>query len=357
MGLPSINITFRQQGITAVQRGERGVVALVLQDQSAVEAFEVTAINDIPDGLSERNKDLLEKTLIGYVTPPRKVVVYVVAESEEGADYSDAQAYLETVAFDYVAVPGITSSEANSFATWVKGLRENHNKKVVAVLPNTNADHEGIVNFTTDDIWTEEGRYDTSEYTGRIAGLLAGTPLTIASTFAPLPEVIDCERLTNEELDEAIDNGEFVIFNDGEKVKVGRGVNSLVTTTQEKTESFKKIKIVAAMDLMYHDIKRTAEDHYLGKYSNSYDNKILLMVAIQGYLEGLELDGVLEAGTTDVFIDVERQLNYLKSIGYPGIDEMNEQEVKNANTRDQVFLGAQIKILDAIEEITLAIEF
>lgn len=351
MKLPSINITFREEGVTAVQRGERGIVALILKDDVPIKTFEVLTSSDIPKTLSEFNQDQIKKTLLGYRTPPRKVVCYVVNE-EEG--YEDAKDYLETIKWDYLAVPEIEQSEIEDFATWIKELRDNKEKKVKAVLPHTPADHEGIINFTTDEILTEDKEYTTAEYCARIAGLIAGTPLTIASTFAPLPEVLDCEKKTRDELDGAIENGEFVIFNDGEKVKVGRGVNSLVTTGEGKQDSFKKIKIVEAMDLIHDDIKRTAEDNYLGKYPNSYDNKCLLIVAIQGYLEGLELDGVLEQNTSNVAIDLERQTNYLTSEGID-VENMNEQEIKNANTKDKVFLTSTITILDAIEEIDLEI--
>ena len=34
LGLPSVNIVFKQEGITAIERGERGIVALVLKDTS-----------------------------------------------------------------------------------------------------------------------------------------------------------------------------------------------------------------------------------------------------------------------------------------------------------------------------------
>lgn len=45
---------------------------------------------------------------------------------------------------------------------------------------------------------------------------------------------------------------------DGEKVKVCRAVNSFVTTTGTKGESFKKIKVVDTMDMIKDDIRLTA---------------------------------------------------------------------------------------------------
>ena len=362
MGLPSINVYFREKGITAIQRGQRGIVVLILEDDVTLEPTTILTPVDIPSNLSEFNKEQIELSLMGYVAPPRRVIACVIPRAlEGGADYTEIQNYLETIRWDYVVIPEIADEKVTSFSTWIKALRDTKKKKVKAVLPNCPADHEGIINFSTNNIVTKVREFTTAEYCSRIAGLIAGTPLTIASTFAPLPEVVDCEKLTIDELDTAIDAGKLVLYNDGEKIKVARGVNSLVTTTEGKLDSFKKIKIVEAMDLIHDDIKRTAEDSYLGKYSNSYDNKCLLIVAIQGYLEGLEIDGILNRGKTEVGINVEKQANFLKSKGYEmsdgrTLDEMRELEIKEADTGDKVFLYGKVKILDAIEEIDLPID-
>lgn len=363
MGLPSINVYFKEKGITAIKRGQRGIVVLILEDDVVIKPTVILTPADIPSQLSDYNKEQIELSLIGYVTPPKKVIVCVIPKESEGAevDYSEVQNYLETIRWDYVVIPEIADEKTVSFASWIKALRDTKKKKVKAVLPNTAADHEGIVNFSTQKIVTKEKAYVTKDYCSRIAGLIAGTPLTISSTFAPLPEVIDCDKMTKDELDNAIDSGKFILYNDGEKIKVARGVNSLVTTVQGKLDSFKKIKIVEAMDLIHDDIKKTSEDSYLGKYSNSYDNKCLLIVAIMGYLEGLEIDGILNRGKTEVGINLEKQINFLKSKGYEmpdgrTPDEMKELEIKEADTGDKVFLCGKIKILDAIEEIDLPID-
>lgn len=360
MGLPSINITFRELGITAIQRGQRGIVALILRgtvpepDKNPVI---ITSPADIPENMSQANKKQVNLALMGYQRPPKKVIAYMIGAED---DYTEAMNYLETVKWDYLAIPEIQPEETTVVANWIKQLRDNKKIKVKAVLPNTPADHEGIINVTADEMDDGTAIYGPAEYCSRFAGIFAGTPLTMAATFAPLPELIDCKKLIKDELDQAIDRGELQLYNDGEKIKVARAVNSLVTTTQEKGESFKKIKIIDVMDMIHDDIKKTAEDNYLGKYANSYDNKCLLISAIQGYFDQLELDGILDRGQNFVRIDIAAQANYLKSIGYKTpdgrtVDEMNEQEIKEANTKDKVFLTANIKILDAIEDIELPI--
>ena len=352
MKLPSINIVFSTKAASTIARSEKGVVALVLRDVNANGGHTLTSSTQIPESLGAENKAYIERAFTGYINPPRKVIVYVLPA--DAANLTDALTYMETQTFDYLAGPqDITQEECTAIVNWVKEQRAS-GFTPKAVLPNTPADSEAIVNFTTEGITDGTKEYTAAKYCSRIAGIIAGTPMTISCTYAALSEVSDVDRLTKDEMDDAIDSGEFIIFYDGEKVKVGRGVNSLQTTTQDKGEAFKKIKIVEAVDMIRKDIKETVEDNYIGKYANSYDNKCLLISAIKGYLAGLEDSGILERETSEVGIDLGEQESYLLSIG-KDISDMSEEEIKTASTADKIFLKAKITILDAIEDINLNI--
>lgn len=352
MGLPNINIAFSTQAASAITRSQKGVIALILKDAAANGEHILTNTTQIPSTLSAENQAYISRAFLGYINPPRKVIVYVMPDT--ALDLTEGLTYFATQTFDYIAgPPDITPAECTAVVTWIKSQRDiGFTPK--AVLPDTAADHEAIVNFTTSGIKVGDVEYTAAEYCSRIAGLIAGTPMTISCTYAPLPEVSDVDRLTKSNMDTAINAGKFIIFYDGEKVKVGRGVNSLQTTTSTKGESFKKIKVVEAVDMMKTDIKKTAEDSYIGKYSNSYDNKCVLVSAIKGYFIGLEIDGILETGTSSIGIDIEAQEAYLLSKG-TNTSEMSEQEIKAALTDDKVFLSASVSILDAIEDINLDI--
>jgi hypothetical protein len=157
-------------------------------------------------------------------------------------------------------------------------------------------------------------------------------------------------------MDTKIGAGELFIMFDGTKYKIARGINSFVTTIQGKNDSFKKLKLIDCMDMIHDDIKDTANDSYIGKYTNCYDSKCLLISAIQGYFMQLEIDGLLDKNKNDCFIDLPAQKAYLLSNGdfdKATLATMKDQVAKEANTRDQVFLAANIKILDAIETISL----
>ena len=383
LGMPSVNIAFEEAGIEAIERSKRGIVALILEepqdtitklltdhngtDNSTIKAitnpFVIFTTDDIPSELTDNNKDYIKKCLIGYTKTPYRVRVYLQATGDEksATDANKFSATLKKVAtdrFDYLAIPTITEAQCETVATWVKTNRENKFKKIKAVLPNYDADYEGIINFGNTSIVTKNKTYTPAEYTARIAGLIAGTPMTISATFAPLAEVIDCDKHDLDENDEKVNKGQFFIWFDGEKFKMSRAMNSLVTTTQGKLEAYQTIKTVDIMDMMYDDIRQTCQDYYIGKYTNDYDNKCLLMSAIMGYFKELEQGRLLQKDYSTIDINVGKVKNYQLEHGLYTKEEladMTEQEIKQLDTKKQVFLTAKIKILDAMEDIDLPI--
>ncbi len=352
MGLPDINISFKNAAATVVRRASRGIVAVILLDSAAgtAGAHIMTAETQIPTALSAVNKTYLSQIFIGYVNQPSKVIAYVLAADAE--DFSAALAYFATQKINYVVGPqDCTATQAAEIVTWVKAQRADK-RTPKGIVPDTAADNEGIINFTTDEIRVGDKTYSTAAYCGRMAGLIAGTPVKISCTYAPLPEVLDVKRLTGAEMDAAVDAGQLIVFHDGEKVKVGRGVNSLTTVTETKNETFKKIKIIEAVDMIQDDVRLQTQDSYIGKYSNSYDHKCLLITAISEYLKQLEQDDVVQKDSSSVSLDLDKQRDYLES---KGIDtsKMSEQDIKSADTGAKVFLSGKAKILDTIEDVDL----
>lgn len=356
MGMPSITVAFTEVAAEYMRRGERGIIAMILKDTvPTVNPFEVVTADDIPASLTNLNQKMIKMALTGYINPPKKVVVYVVApnvDPEEPADYTPAYTALRTFKFNWLVAPYAETDEVVSdLADFVKAERQANNL-IKAVLPNSASDHEAIVNYTTAAAVEGVNTYTAEQFTPRIAGIIAGTPVYMSATFAPVPELTNCTRLTRTEMDTAVEAGKFIIWWDGEKVKTARAVDSLTTRTREKNTMFQKIKVVEAMDMISDDIRTTAQDYYIGKYANSYDNKQLLVSAIGSYFDRLITDDVLQDYT--IGVDVEENARYLKGRGVD-VSEMTNEEIKRANTGSNVFLKATLSMLDAIEDITLNI--
>lgn len=373
---PSITVAFIEKAASAITRGDRGIVMLVLRDASITTTPDKRTIRDVsevPTTYSAANQKYIKDALKGYTTSPLKVLVYTMpvkasgdTAEDEAEKYTAMFAYLETAKFQWLAIPTVDTDEKTSdVVSWVKSQRNNNANMVKAVLPDANsADTEGIIDWAV-SLYTVSGSTRTEvtpeEACPRIAGLLAGTGSTISATYAPLKDFDDVERLTKDERNTAIAAGKLIAFWDGEKVKLDRAITSLTTTTDTKGDSFKKIKLVEDMDMIKTDIQKTIEDEYIGKYANSYDNKCLLITAINGYFMQLANDGIIEAGTCK--IDIDDQRAYLISKGKKVVidgeeidpNDLTDDQVKVANTDSHVFLKSNVTLLDAIEDVSIKI--
>lgn len=361
MGAPNITIAFYEQAVASIKRGDKGTIAMILVD-SSVEELTVSTIldsTDIPSGLTDANTKAIKLALVGYQNAPKKIIAVIVAAA---TGYADALKELENYDWDYLVAPTCsTDSKAAEIATWIKSQRDNNYKIYKAVLPNQVADHEGVVNVISGYTDSDGTELTAEQACARIAGIIAGTPMTISCTYAPIPEAQGCPAMTRPEIDTAVDAGKLVLMWDGEKVKIVRGVNSFTTTTEDKGDSFKKVKLVETMDLIRHDIRKTTEDSYIGKYANTYANKMLLTTAINGYFDTLVRAGILASGSCDIYTAAQRA--YLKSHGGSfvmdgetiTVEDATELQIRQANTGSHVFLICTISMRDALEDIDIDI--
>ncbi|MEH7389653.1 phage tail sheath C-terminal domain-containing protein [Bacillus sp. JJ1474] len=350
MGLPEINIEFKGKAVSAISRSALGIVALILKDDKGT--FDSKEYRDISDLVeadwSADNVDYIKKTLDG--TPSKVIVERLDADA---LNYTEALARLNSKKWNYLAIPGIAALEVSDIVSWIKSKRDNDKKTFKAVLPNIEADHEGVINFTTENIVVAGKTYSASEYTARIAGILAGLPFTRSATYYVLPEV---EAITEAaDPNAAIDAGELILVNDGDKFKIGRGVNSLTSTTIEKTEDFKKIKILEVMDMVLDDIRDTFNNQYVGKVPNTYDNQVLFFTSVNAYFKTLAGDDILDPSFENrATVNVEAQRLAWESIGTETTD-WDDQKVKNMSFKSKVFAAGNIKIIDAMEDLDFQI--
>lgn len=346
MGLPKISIEFTTRAVTAIQRSQLGIVALILKDATQTEDTVVYKnIEDVEvSDWSAENYDYIEKTFRGT---PSKVIVERL--DSNASDYNEALKRLNNKRFNYLAIPQIEQAETEIIASWIKSKRENDKKTFKAVLPNVKGDHEGIINFTTSGIKVGEKEYSTAEYTARIAGAVAGLPFTRSFTYYEFPEIDSINEI--EDPDAAVDNGELILINDGENIKVGRGVNSLTTTTVQKGEDFKSIRIVEVMDMIKDDIRETFDKYYVGKVNNIYDNQVLFITSVNSYFAGLADDEILDPNAENkANVNVRAQRLAWESIG-TDTSEWDDQKVKETSFKRNVFLAGKIKIVDAMEDL------
>ena len=347
MGLPEINIVFKTLSNTAIERSKRGIVALIVKDDTATEnTYVFNKLADVEK--SKFTTKVYEYIELVFKGNPNKVLVEVINTTNKRT-LQTVLKDLESKKFNYMAIPDIEVEEDTIVTNWITTCRKD-GKIYKAVLPNTAADHEGIINFTTTGIKVGDKVYTTEEYCSRIAGILAGLQVTRSATYYVLDEVDEITE--HDDANAAIDAGELILINDGVKIKIGRGVNSLTTIEEPKSVEFKKIKIVEAMDIMYEDIKTTFEDEYIGKVLNSYDNKVIFLTAVNEYFRGLQKDGILDPNADAIAeLDIDAQERYITKTLKVDTTELEEQALKEYNTGSKVFFKASVTPLDAMEDL------
>jgi len=346
MGLPEINIEFIGKAVTAIKRSQLGIVALILKDD--IQTADTVTYKGVEDVVttewSADNLDYIQKTFAGT---PSKVIIERLDTT--AIDYNEALKRLNNKRFNYLAIPKIEAVDTTLISTWIKTKRDIEKKTFKAVLPNLEADHEGVINFTTSGVTVGEKVYTTAEYTARIAGALAGLPFTRSATYFEFPEIDSITEI--EEPNAAVDNGELILINDGENIKIGRGVNSLTTTTGSKTEDFKSIRIMEVQDMIKDDIRTTFDKFYVGKLNNIYDNQVLFITSVNAYFASLSDDEILDPSAENkASVNVRAQRLAWQGIG-TDTSEWDEQKVKETSFKRNVFLAGKIKIVDAMEDL------
>ena len=348
MGLPQINIIFEGLANTIKFRSERGIVAIVINDDVATNnSYVFKRFEDIKDGtFSEQNLDYLNLVFLGN---PNKVLVEVI-NSENSRTLDTVLKDLELKKFNWFTMPQIQTDEVSKVTTWIKAKRKS-GKTYKAILANTAANDEGIVNFTTTGIKVGEKSYTTTEYCARLAGVFAGLSLTRSATYFVLEDVTEITQHDDPNGD--IDSGKLILINDGSKIKIGRGVNSLTTVSKPKTEDMKKVKIIEAMDMVRDDIHTTFEDHYVGQVPNNYDNKIIFLSSINLYFSRLQKEEIMDR-SYDCYaqIDINKHIEILSDRGID-IDTLSEQQIKETNTGSNVYATGKVQFVDAMEDLDL----
>ncbi|WP_301859947.1 phage tail sheath subtilisin-like domain-containing protein [uncultured Megasphaera sp.] len=380
-GRPSVIIDFKTKAISAIARSARGIVVMILKNETTDTSsyYKINDVTDIPDtGLSASNVDLIKKCLLGT---PLRILVYTLPNSDvENAQLTQADILkkIADVKWNYICAPTGTAQDMEDLASWIKAQRNNKRKTFKAVVADQPADDKGVINFTTGAIQVANPDYDASaaagnavvgqaqaaaepyitytatQYTARIAGILAGLALDRSATYYTLDEVVSCAAY--EDIDSNINNGELVLFDekDDNGVKIARAINSLTTFTTDVGQDFRFIKIVEAIDMIQDDIRDTFKTSYVGKYINDYNHKMNFIAAIGVYFNGLKGNVLDNSDTAQNYVDIdeEAQRDYVVLHGDdPGT--MTKQAIREYNTGTYVYLTGRITPVNAMEDLKI----
>lgn len=278
-----VNIVSASKATATV--GERGVVAIPMALNKAVGTV-------ITITKAEFVKDC--KNLLGVeydsdtVKPLREIFCHAVKVYiyDMGEDKTESDAVKALEPYDFNVLCAYTTN-ATQYITAVKTWRDEMGKKCqVVVYDQENVDHEGVVNVAST---VSDAGADVHALVAWVAGAIAGANLNESCTnmLYDGEYKIVCE-LTQTELEQAIENGEFVFHLVYGEVRVLEDVNSLVTTTVDKGEDFKYNQTIRIVDQIANDIAKLFNTKYLGKIPNDASGRISLWADIVSHHRQLE---------------------------------------------------------------------
>lgn len=179
--------------------------------------------------------------------------------------------YMEELELEEFNACGILSSEKavkDLFIAFTKRMREDEGKKIVCVLPDVQADYEGVISVKN-GVYLEDGtRLNLVNVIAWVTGAMAGAEPNESLTNIAYEGAVDTDvRMTKTQYEEMIKGGHFVFYYDGEKARVLSDINSL-TTFSNKSADMSSNRVVRVLDSWANDIANIFSKTYIGAITN-----------------------------------------------------------------------------------------
>lgn len=240
---------------------------------------------------------------------------------------------LETEDYDVATTAGfpIDSPIHKQLVDEIKHLREDNDIKVRGVIPYTSdkVNYEGISTVANGVVLGDGTELDATVAAGFFAGASSSADAAKSLTYVEYPDAISAyPKFSNDRTIEALENGEIVFTTKrNETVVIEQDINSLTKVTAEKPVFFSKNRVVRTMDTIVTNTKRTFEDMFIGKITNSSTGRDLFKANRVSYLQSLADANVISDFKED------------------------DISVETGNDRDSILVNLAVKPLDSMEKL------
>lgn len=353
---PDINISFKQLASTAVERSQNGYAILIIRDDSVTNSYvEYDDITDIASADYTTANYQYIKDILTFA--PYKTCVVRIATTD--ADITDALKIVkENVASGWIGIADGTSVDFATLASWIASQDDNNDQtyKSVVYQATTAPDNMHVVNFVNDYVTFSDSRGKVTglEYVPSLIAILAVCGVSKSANYFKCTNLASVTEVADNDV--ALGQGKFVLVNDGEYVRILRGINSMTTTNGTKTEDMKELEVVEALDIIKTDIRNTFKNDFLGQYKNKYSNQILFISAINSYFKALENEDVLDDEYSNLAgIDVDTQRQAWIGAGTTEASSWTDAQVKANAFKKSLFLKANAKILESFVDLDFTI--
>ncbi|MDF2885803.1 MAG: Phage tail sheath protein [Lacrimispora sp.] len=216
------------------------------------------------------------------------------------AAYSTFLTVLEPYTFNVLIYDGVDSTVQAAYVAFIKRMRDNLGKKCQAVMAGVESNSDAVISVRNGIVLSDGTVLTPQQTTWWIGGAEAGANYSESLVYAQYPDAVNVTpRLNASEVDEALDKGQIVFFEEFGSVKVVSDINTLTTYTPDKGEAFSLNQVIRTLDSIANDIYKNFSQNYIGKIQNNADGRGLLKAWIVGYLNEIQANGGIQNFVAD----------------------------------------------------------
>ena len=231
-------------------------------------------------------------------------------------DYSEYFKALETVEFNYMALPVEDASIKKAAINFIKRMREDEGLGAQLVVADSDADSEAVINVKNGVILSDKTVIDK-------------TKATVYEKYEDSVDVVG--RLSHTETEDALLKGQFVFTARRGRAVVEQDINSHVSFTIEKNQDFRKNRILRTLDDIVNDTRYAFSEYFLGKVSNNEDGRQAFKANRIRYFKDLEARGAIEDF------------------------KVEDIEVLRGELKESVVVNVKVKPVDSMEKLYMTV--
>ena len=165
-----------------------------------------------------------------------------------------------------------------------------------------------------------------------LGGAQAGAMYNQSLTYAQYPNAVEASpKLTDAQIEAAIQLGEIVFIDTFDKVKVCVDINTLTGFSIDKEKEYSKNRVMRVLNQFCNDVYAYFSNYLIGKTNNDENGQNLLKGWIVGYLNEMQSNGGIQ--------------NF----------DAEDVSVEPGKGTDAVVVNVRIQPVDSIEKIYMSV--
>lgn len=286
--LPGSYINFVSTTKTSSTVSDRGIVAIALPLNKSVgkviELNGATFMSECEELTGAKYESEMVKPLREIFCHANKVYVYDLGET---GTVSEVITALEPYEFNILCAYSAMAEDVTAYINAVRSWREDMGKKCqVVVYSQEKVDYEGVINLVS-TVSDEDA--PAHALIAWLAGAEAGCKVNESCTNMLYDgEYTIVINKTQSELEDCIRNGQVAFHLVYGDVRMLEDINTLTTTSVEKTEDFKSNQTIRVIDQIANDMARLFNTKYLGRIPNNPSGRVSFWADIVAHHRQLE---------------------------------------------------------------------